>query len=46
MLTRLYVEALLANSELADEVWEPWNAGVIAEDMAAIAWFLLATQTY
>lgn len=46
MLARLYVEALLANSELADEVWELWNAGVIADDMAAIAWILLAIQTY
>ena len=37
MLTRLYVEALLANENLADQVWELWNAGLISEDLAAWA---------
>ncbi len=27
MLTSLYVEALLTDSRLADQVWELWNAG-------------------
>jgi hypothetical protein len=37
-LTRLYVEALLADKYLADQVWELWNAGVITDDLAAWAW--------
>jgi hypothetical protein len=43
MLTRLYVEALLADPERADQVWELWNAGVITDGMAAWAWRMLAT---
>jgi hypothetical protein len=35
MLTRLYVEALLIDSVLADQVWELWNAGVITDFEAA-----------
>jgi hypothetical protein len=42
MLTRLYVEALLIDEELADQVWELWNAGVITDEMAAWAWCILA----
>ena len=37
MLTRLYVEALLADPELADQVWALWNVGMIPDDLAAIA---------
>jgi hypothetical protein len=37
MLARLYVEALLANEYLADQVWELWNAGVITDGCAARA---------
>ena len=42
MLTRLYVEALLADEELADEVWGLWNAGVITDEIAAWGWFIVA----
>ena len=35
MLARLYVEALLADPEWADQVWELWNAGVITDGYAA-----------
>ena len=42
MLTHLYVEALLVAPELADQVWELWNAEVITDELAAWAWFLLA----
>ena len=38
MLTRLYVEALLADEETADAIWELWDAGVITDDLAAIVW--------
>ena len=46
MLTKLYIEALLANEELADQVSELWDAGLIPDDLAAIAWFLIATMPY
>ena len=42
MLAELYVEALLADEMAADEVWALWDAGVIADDLAAWAWQLIA----
>lgn len=45
MLTRLYVETLLADEDLADSVWELWFAGVIADDLAAWAWGILALRS-
>ena len=39
MLVILYVEALLA-----DQVWELWNAGVITDDLAALAWWMVAER--
>ena len=42
MLTRLYVEALLADEDLADQVWELWNVGMIPDGLAAMAWLILA----
>jgi len=27
MLTELYIDALLVDKDLADEVWELWDAG-------------------
>jgi len=40
MLTRLFIEALLIDEQLADQVWELWNEneGVITDDLAAMAW--------
>jgi hypothetical protein len=38
MLIELYIEALLADKALADEVWHLWDAGEITDDMAAWAW--------
>ena len=43
MLTKIYIEAMLVDEELADCVWELWNAGVITDDLAAMAWWLLTT---
>ena len=42
MLTELYIEALLADEGLADMVWDLWSAGLIPEDLAALAWCILA----
>ena len=46
MLAELYIEALLADEYLADLVWELWNAGVITDEIATWALFLLATQAF
>jgi hypothetical protein len=37
MLANLYVEALLADEELADEVWGLWGKRMIDDELAAIA---------
>jgi len=34
----------MANEVLADQVWELWNAGVITDDLAAMAWGILAAN--
>jgi len=41
MLTELYIEALLVDEELADQVWEAWDGGVIDDQAAFIAWWLI-----
>ena len=33
MLTEIYIEALLVDEELADQVWEAWDWGAISEFM-------------
>ncbi len=35
MLTRLYIEALLVDKELADQVWEAWDKEEITDFWAA-----------
>ena len=42
MFARLYVEALLVDESLADQVWELWNAGLIGDELAALAWWVCA----
>ena len=32
MLAQIYIEALLVNEELADQVWEAWDKGEIDDD--------------
>jgi hypothetical protein len=44
MFERLYVEALLVDEDLADQVWELWNAGVITDEMAEWAWGILVAS--
>ncbi len=41
MLTELYIEALLVDEALADQVWELWDRGVVEEELATIAWYLI-----
>ena len=42
MLTELYIEALLVDEDLADQVWELWDSGMIGDHLAGIAWCILA----
>jgi len=44
MLTRLYIEALLVDKELADQVWEAWDNGEIDDLMAWLAWLIVAVN--
>ncbi len=44
MLAEIYIEALLVNEELADQVWEAWDKGEIDDGLAAIAWKLIAAS--
>ncbi len=45
MLTEIYIEALLVDEELADQVWEEaWNDGVVNDATAFLAWYLVAVS--
>ncbi len=41
MLTKIYIEALLVDEELADQVWEAWDKGEIDDQVAWLAWWLI-----
>ncbi len=42
MLTEIYIEALLVDEELADQVWEAWDAGEIDDRVACILRIVIA----
>jgi len=42
MLTEIYIEALLVDEDLADQVWEAWDAGKADDQVAWLAWWLIA----
>ena len=44
MLTEIYILALLANEELADQVWEAWDKGGIDDLSAWAAWLIVAVN--
>lgn len=44
MFTKFYIEALLVDEDLADQVWELWHEGVITDGLAAMAWCIVAAQ--
>ncbi len=44
MLTEAYIEALLVDEELADQVWEAWDAGEIDGSTAILVWLWIATK--
>jgi len=37
MLSEIYIEALLADEDLADQVWELWDQGAIDDQLVLIA---------
>ena len=46
MLTKMYIEALLIDEDLADQVWDAWYSG-LADDLTAIlAWLLIANVDF
>ncbi len=44
VLTDIDIEALLADEELADQVWEAWESGEIDDLTAWFAWLLVASR--
>ncbi len=44
MLTEIYIEALLVDEELADQVWGVWYSGEIDILRACIAWLRVVTR--
>jgi len=42
VFTEIYIEALLVDEELADQVWMLWYDGDIDDQVAAVAWWLIA----
>ena len=44
MLTEIYIEALLVDEELADLVWEAWDAGEIDDLSTCSYWWLITVN--
>ncbi len=42
MLSEIHIESLLVDEELADQVWEVWDAGEIDDQIALIVWLKVA----
>ena len=42
MLTDSYIEALLVDEGLADQVWAAWYKGLADDETVCIAWTLIA----
>ena len=46
MLTEIYIEALLVDEDLADQVWEAWDSGLASNEVAFLAWVLIAGVSF
>ena len=44
MLTEIYIETLLVDEELADQVWEAWDAGEIDDIGATLVYLGVTTR--
>ena len=42
MLTHLYIEALLVDKDLADQVWEAWDKRQVSDFWAMWIWLQVA----
>ena len=42
MLTEIYIETLLVDEELADQVWKAWDAGEVDDLTAWLLWWSLS----
>ena len=42
MLTEIYIEALLVEKELADQVWEAWDVGEVDDLTACVSWQVIS----
>ncbi len=45
MLSEIYIEALLVDEDLADQVWEAWDKGEIDDLTVCIAWMMIAGRS-
>ncbi len=43
MLTEIYIEALLVDEELADQVWAAWDADETDDQVAWLTWWLISS---
>ena len=46
MLTEIYMEALLVDDNLVDQVWKAWDVGEADDQTACLAWMLIAGTVY
>ena len=44
MLTEIYIEALLVDEKLADQIWEAWDAWEIDDLIALRAWWWIVVS--
>ncbi len=44
MLAEIYIEALLIDEELTDQVWQAWDKGEIDDAIACTAWMIIARK--
>ncbi len=44
MLAEIYIEALLVDKGLADQIWEAWDKGEIDEQVAWLVWWLISSS--
>ena len=44
MLTEVYIEALLVDEGLADQVWELWDWGVMDDELAELGWWFVSVR--
>ena len=44
MLIEIYIEALLIDEELADQVWEAWDEGEISDFWAVRLWWTIVIE--